>query len=188
MTKHIRVSIMILVLLGILGLAQNSIAWAQPSAGPGSAVQDVSSAAQPYLDSDNKGGTVKPPPDKAKICKAGNVSLGGVSVVRVIRLEPDYCLSATLRKPSKGTGSTPAGRILANITDIQFFYQDQSIGTLPESGGVVEVCYALPPGAQAQLYFRGFGAEEWNPLITTYTKNRVCAPAQVSGSYALIGN
>jgi hypothetical protein len=133
------------------------------------------------LDSDQKGGTVKPPPGTTKTCKTGNYSLGGVSVVRVHRLAPDYCLTATLRKRDD------TNSLLANITDIQFYYQNHAVGTLPDTDGDVDICYALPPGRPAQIYFRGYGSEEWLPLITTYTKHTACAPAQVSGSYALIG-
>lgn len=181
MGKYIRVLILVVVLAGTIGLAQSQAVWAQPADEDLQSVQSESISPALLLGGDEKGGTVKPPPGTTKTCKTGNYSLGGVSIVRVHRLAPDYCLTATLRKRDD------TNSILAKITDIQFFYQNQPIGTLPDSEGDVEICYALPPDTQAQIYFRGYGSEEWLPLITTYTKRTACAPAQVSGSYALIG-
>ena len=186
MGKTIRVILLIVVLAGTIGLAQRQVAWAQPADEEVQSAQSESISPSVLQDNEAKGGTVKPPPGKAKICKKGNYPLGGVAIVRVHRLAHDYCLTASLRKRSNDTGNIPSRRILADITDIQFFYQNHRIGTLPDSKGDVEICYALPPGKQAQIYFRGFGSEEWKPLITAVTKHTACARAQVSGSYALI--
>lgn len=181
MGKYIRVLILIVVLAGTVGLAKSQAAWAQPAGDDAGFVQSESVSPSSLLEGDQKGGTVKPPPGTTKTCKTGNYSLRGESVVRVHRLAPDYCLTATLRKRDD------TNSLLAKITDIQFFYQNHPVGTLPDTDGDVDICYALPPGRPAQIYFRGYGSEEWLPLITTYTKHTACAPAQVSGSYALIG-
>lgn len=193
MGKTVRVLILISVLLGTIGLAQHQAAWAGSSPrdeqpGP---LDALSPAALQEEDSElDRGGTVKPPYHKERICKRGTYSLRGVSVVRVRRLAHDYCLTAALRKRNKDKGTIPAGagRLLADVTDIQFFHRRHRIGVLPESKGIVEICYALPPGKHGQIYFRGYGEKDWQPLITTFVKRAACAPAQVSGSYALIGS
>jgi hypothetical protein len=191
--KLIRVIILVSVLLGTIGLAQRQVAWAGPSTEDEQAarLQSFSPASlQDGDDDDDDDGTVKPPRRKARICKSGNYSLGGVVVIHVKRLAHDYCLTAALRKSRKDPGRIPAGAggILADITDVQFLHRHRRIGTLPASKGVVEICYAIPPGKQGQMYFREYGKKDWKPLITTFVKGMACAPAQVSGSYALIGS
>lgn len=193
MGKTIRVIILISVLLGTIGLAQRQAAWAQSSVEDEQSIQfDASSpAALPDENSErDRGGTVRPPQHKDKICKRGTYSLRGTAVVRVRRLAHDYCLTAALRKRSQDKGNIPpgAGKLLADVTDIQFFHRRHRIGVLPESKGAVEICYALPPGRHGQIYFRAYGETDWKPLITTFVKGAACAPAQISGSYALIGN
>jgi hypothetical protein len=190
MGKIFRVIILIAVLLGTIGLAQKQIAWAQPATEDGQAapLEAVSFTALTD-DDDDDDGSVKTPPRKAKTCKKGNYALGGVAVLKVKRLAHDYCVTASLRKRSKDTGIIPAGAgtILADVTDVQFFYRHHRIGVLPDSKGKVEICYAIPPGKQGQIYFREYGKKEWKPMLTTFDKSMACAPAQVSGSYALIG-
>ena len=192
MGKTIRVIILISVLLGTIGLAQRQAAWAQSPARD-EQPSGLDAFSPPALVEENserdRGGTVKPPDHKERICKRGTYSLRGVAVVRVRRLARDYCLTAALRKRSKDKGTIPpgAGKLLADVTDIQFFHRHRRIGVLPESKGSVEICYALPPGKNGQLYFREYGKTDWKPLVTTFVKGAACAPAQISGSYALIG-
>lgn len=191
MSKYLRVFIMIVVLLGILGLAQSRVAWAQPSAEPGQSVQsqDVSSAPQPELDAEKKGGTVKPPPGKTKICKNGIYSLGGVATLTVKNLAKDYCILASLQKSKLASGHVPknAGKILADVTVIQVMYKNRRVSKLPAYAGTVELCYAVPPGRTASLYILHDGSGTWEPLGTTVSTGTACGSARVSASYALIG-
>lgn len=192
MKAYFRIFMILAVLLGLVGLARNEVAWAQPGTKSDPSVQAQDGFPTTVVqddDDEEEKGTVHPPKKKVKTCKTGTFSVGGVAVLKVKRLAHNYCVTASLRKGSKDSGSIPAGAgsILAAITDVQFFYRNHRIGTLPASKGAVEICYAVPPGKQAQIYFREYGKKEWKPLVTSFKKGMACAPAQISGSYALIG-
>jgi len=143
-------------------------------------------------------GSVKPPPAAITVCENGDFSVGGVSVLKVKALKPGYCLAAFLRNHAFALGRIPdgAGRVLANITFLQVFYQSKFVYEVPVADGAIEICYAVPPGTQAQIYFFDFygprfgtrtGQPAWQPLETTVTAGVACAKAQTSGAYALIG-
>ena len=143
-------------------------------------------------------GTVKPPPRVIKTCKDGNYSVGGVSGLIVSGLKPGYCLQAFLWNHRFAFGRIPddAGKFLANITFLQIYHRGRIIQELPTADGNVEICYAVPPGKQATIYFYDFnrshfgkhtGQPSWEPLPTTVENGVACAPAQSTGAYALIG-
>jgi hypothetical protein len=143
-------------------------------------------------------GTVRPPPPDVTICQDGLASVGGVSTLEVDNLSPGYCLAAFLRNRAFAVGRIPdgAGRVLANITFLRVFYNSNFVYDVPEADGDVQVCYAVPAGTQAQIYFFDFygpqfgertGQPEWEPLVTTVENGVACATAQTSGAYALIG-
>jgi len=145
-----------------------------------------------------KRGTVKPPPRVVRTCREGNYSVGGVSGLKVHRLERGYCLQAFLWKHFFPFGRIPdgAGKILAPITFIQYFRFSRFIHKVPDEDGDVEICYAVPADKEAKIYFYNFhGARfgdhnkkrSWEPLETTIENGMACAKAQTSGAYALIG-
>jgi hypothetical protein len=146
----------------------------------------------------DKPGTVKPPPAEVTICEDGIDSVGGVSTLEVNSLAPGYCLAAFLRNHGFALGRIPdgAGKVLANITFLRVFYHGALVYELPTADGNVQICYAVPAGKQAQIYFFDFygprfgqnhGQPEWQPLETTVDNGVACATAQKSGAYALIG-
>ena len=188
MGKIFRVIILIAVLLGTIGLAQKQVAWAQPSAKDDQSVQ-LPNVSPSYLKDANgdDDGSVKPPPKKVKTCKRGTYSVGGVSVLKVKRLAPDYCVMASLRKRHHVPGRIPpgAGTILADITLFQVIYRHHLVSTLPDKAGHVELCYAIPPGVTAKLYYRD--DSEWEQMETKVKGNSACARVFASGYYALIG-
>ncbi len=143
-------------------------------------------------------GTVRPPPPDVTICQDGIASVGGVSTLEVNDLAPGYCLAAFLRNRGFALGRIPdgAGRVLANITFLRVFLNSAFVYEVPEGDGQVQVCYAVPAGREAQIYFFDFygpqfgertGQPEWEPLDTTVENGVACAAAQTSGAYALIG-
>lgn len=184
MSKYVRVMIAVTLLLGIVLLARNQVAWAQPGTEAERPALAQEADAGP---SSIAGGTVKPPPNKIKVCKDGVYSVGGVSILKVKNLAPDYCLKAFVQRRSHVSGHIPdgAGRILADVTFLQVFYRNRLVSQLPEKDGQVQICYAIPPRKQAKLYFKS-GAL-WRPLETTVKNDFACAAAQYSGAYALIG-
>jgi hypothetical protein len=166
---------------------ENDLAWTTGLYSPTAAVQP-------------EPGTVQPPPTNIDVCDPGTYSLGAISTLRVNRLAADYCLRAYLWNNGFAIGRIPggAGRILAEVTFVEFFYQDRFVYKydVPTETDSIQVCYFVPLGMQAQIYFWDFygarfgerrGKPAWEPLQTTVTNNIACAVAQTSGAYALIG-
>jgi len=143
-------------------------------------------------------GTVKPPPAELTVCENGDFTVGGVSILKVTELEPGYCLAAFLRNNAFALGRIPdgAGSVLAHITFLRVFLHGELVQAVPADDGIVQICYAVPPGKEAQIYFFDFygprfgtrtGQPTWEALPTTIEDGIACAPAQKTGAYALIG-
>jgi hypothetical protein len=146
-------------------------------------------------------GTVKPPPSNIQVCSPGVYSLGGISTLTVSQLAEGYCVHAYLWKHGFAIGRIPggAGRILSEVTFIEYFYQSNFVYQYDVAGQAqsIQVCYAVPAGTQAQIYFFDHfgpkfghphqGPPAWVPLETTIQNGIACAVAQTSGAYALIG-
>jgi hypothetical protein len=197
MKTYVRVSIVVALLLVLVLVARHNVAWAGSAAGaqqsPEMAVD--SSSTSPDKTDD---GTVKPPPPEIVICEEGVHSVGGVSTLEVSNLAPGYCLVAFLRDHAFALGRIPdgAGQVLAPITFLRIFHHGRLVYELPEEDGQAEICYAVPPGTTAQIYFFDFygprfgersGQPSWEPLETTVSDGMACAAAQTTGAYALIG-
>jgi hypothetical protein len=181
-----RLFIVLVVVGAIALLAGGKAAWAGSKVGSDPVSQkDVSNG--PALDKPDPG-SVKPPPDKIKICKNGNFSVGGVSTLRVRKLDRDYCIIASLHDARDLRGSIPDGaRILADATLFRVLYRGHFVGQLPSEDGIVDLCYAVPPGKNATIYILNQGKHNWQPIPTTVKKGTACARVQTSGYYALIG-
>jgi hypothetical protein len=123
-----------------------------------------------------------------------------VVTLRVNRLAVDYCLNAYLWNHAFAIGRIPggAGRVLAEVTFLEVYYQDRFVHAydVPAETDSIQICYAVPLGKQAQIYFLDFygprfgtrtGQPSWEPLPTTVSNGIACATAQTSGAYALIG-
>lgn len=145
-------------------------------------------------------GTVRPPPSVLDICSAGVYSLGGTSTLNVKLLAPEYCLHVFLWNHAFAIGRIPpdAGSVLSAVTFEEIFHQNLFVYSydVPGQTDSIQVCYAVPMGMTAQIYFFDFygprfgtrtGQPSWEPLPTTIQNNFACAVAQKSGAYALIG-
>jgi hypothetical protein len=199
MSKLIRVMIAIAMVSGIVLLAHQQVAWAQPTTevNPSDQPQEIVPAPLYRGGGGDEGrGTVKPPRRRLFTCKDGLYSVGGVATLNVENLAHGYCLQAFLWKRRWPPVHVPtgAGDFLADITFLQVFYRNRFKMELPVSDGTLEVCYAVPPGkTQVKIYFLDFygkhrGKPTWVALDTTVEDGMACAPAQDSGGYALIGN
>jgi hypothetical protein len=189
MKRVLRIIILISILLGTIGLAQGRVAWAQTTADESPApLQGVAWNVSQH-DDDDDDGTVRPPPKRERICKQGTFSIGGVSTIKVTRLDKHYCLIASLRKSNSVRGRIPggAGQILADITHISIRYRNHFVSYLPTGDGHVEICYAIPPGKTAKIYHLGGHFGVWRQLDTAIKKNVACARVRPAGFYALIG-
>jgi hypothetical protein len=190
---------MILVLaltLGVAALAWDRVAWADPAsdADPFAFAQDEASGLPAKPDP----GSVKPPKKGIRTCEDGLNSVGGVATINITDLVPGYCLEAFLHNKNYALGRIPegAGKILANVTFLKVYYRGRFSYEVPDEDGDLEICFAVPPGMVAQIYFynhyaprfgQGTGQPAWEPLPTTVVDGVACAPAQTSGAYALIG-
>ena len=197
MNKTIRILIAIAFVGTIAILARNNVAWAGSAAESRQAVSSQQGAPADFAKKD-PGGSVKPPPGETTICEDDIKSVGGVATLDVKNLAPGYCLVAFLRNHAFAVGHIPdgAGKVLAHITFLRVFYHGKLVYELPTEDGQVQICYAIPPGKTAQIYFFDFygprfgertGQPSWEPLDTTVDGGMACAAAQMTGAYALIG-
>ena len=195
--KYIRVIIVIAVLTGIVLLAKNKTAWA----GSATRTDQVADLGQVELSAPLIGsgpGSVKPPPASVKGCKTGIFSVGGAITLEINDLKPGYCVEADLWNPNFGLGRIPddAGKVLAHMGFIRIYYHGSLIYELPAEDGTIEICFAIPPKKQAQIYFYDFygprfekriGPPTWDVVDNTIENSIACTFAQKSGVYALIG-
>ena len=216
MGKIVRTCIAIIMLLGLVLLARNNVAWAATPASRGDQLSGEKTGLSAALDRDKncdkdrnkdkdkckckKGncGSVKPPSEAVTACKDGLYSLGGVSTLEIKDLARGYCLVADLWNHAFSPRTFPedVGKALARITLLRVFYHGELVEELPTKDGTVQICYAVPPKKEGQLYFLDFYAENfgrpsdqavWVPVETTVEGGMACAAAQLSGAYALIG-
>jgi hypothetical protein len=196
MNKTNRIILVLALTLGVAALAWDRVAWADPaSAESPSALTGVDASSD---QAKGNPGTVKPPRKGIRTCENGLNSVGGVATINITDLVPGYCLEAFLHNKNYALGRIPdgAGKILANVTFLKVYYQGKFSYEVPEEDGDLEICFAVPPGKVAQIYFynhygprfgQGTGQPGWEPLPTTVVDGVACAPAQISGAYALIG-
>lgn len=121
--------------------------------------------------------SVIPPDDDIEVCKRGEYSVGGVAILDVKNLRGEDCLSAYTRDADPALDQLPqgSGAILSDVI----------VMTLPPRGGVLKVCFAVPPGEKAQIYSTKGGT--WT-AVKTHVKNGVaCAEVKDTGGYALVG-
>jgi len=193
--KYLRVIITLALVLGIAALAKEKVAWADPDAEVDTSAFTQNDASV-LLDKPEPG-TVKPPRPKIKFCEVGLHSVGGVATINVLNLKDGYCLEAFLHNKAFALGRIPdgAGKVLANVTFLQVYYQGDFTYEVPAEDGSIEICFANPY-EDANIYFFDFygprfgertGQPSWELLQTTTVDGLACAPAQTSGAYALIG-
>jgi hypothetical protein len=200
MKKYFRILISILVVLGLVLVARSQAAGAQL---PSGTELSISAEDQGSLslhgpgdddDDDHHKGTVKPPPSKRKICKKGVYSVGGTATIKVTRLSRHYCIHTDLKKRTHVSGHIPqgAGKLLSDVVVLQVFYRNDAISRLPDKAGEAQICFAVPPGKKATIYFlntfkKKDGKPTWVPISTKVKNGLACTGASLSGSYALIG-
>lgn len=195
MNKALRWFLALGLLLAILLAAYGSPTWADQS----SSRTGVSQAlpGQSGAPGSTYKGTVKPPPPDAEACGPGEYPVGGSALVKVHRLTDGYCLAANLRPPfASGRLPAGAGKFLGKVIFIRYFKNGNMEYELPSESGDVEVCFAVPPDTQAQIYFYDFygpqfgkrkGQPDWVLVESTVEGNFVCAPAMTSGAYGIVG-
>ena len=200
MKKYTRVMIAVILILGIVLLARNDPAWAQPASQNDLSVR---SRGQAGMDLDKpEPGSVKPPPKKFSTCESGTYSVGGVVILTITDLKPGYCVEADLWNPRFQIKRLPdgVGAPLAHMLFLRIYYAGRLVHEIPAGDGIVEACYAIPPGKQGQFYFYDFFWErfnkqpdappEWDLIDTQVDADGkvACTSTQVTGVYGLMGN
>lgn len=199
--KYLRFLIASALVLGIVLLAKEGVAWAGSKNDVNLATNTEQSEPLVFL-AGQEPGSVKPPPKEIYICEDGMYSIGGVVVLNIKNLNPSSCIEAVLWNPRFQIKRIPedAGRALAHMLFLRIYYEGKLIHELPAEDGSIESCYALPPETQGQFYFYNFYGmrfkkltqpptswESWETRVDT-DKKTVCAFTQFSGVYGLIGN
>ena len=193
MGKSTRILIAVILLLSLVLLGWEEVAWA---ANPGSHPSASLSARQPVglqhrkhcdwergtplkrcKDDDDDDGSVKPPPDIIKTCERGTFSVGGIVTLEVKNLRKHTCLNADTRPYDPDVDRIPPniGTILTDLLNLN----------IPPRTTKVQICFAVPPGEQVKIYASTDGF--WKPLKTKVKNGLACAEVSSSGRFALIG-
>ncbi len=201
-----RIIILIAVLLGIVALAKNHIAWAANSGE--TSIQSVSQDKGDYCDKpwnqrkqeckdkdknkDNnkckkhpeKCGSVKPPAREIVINKTGEYSVGGFCTLSVTLNDAAVKLNAHIETPLPGELPDKVQRVRQGC-HLNFSSSDQQMNELPTSSGSATICFAAMPSKQMTLYFYNIDAPkpEWTALETTTDSGKACAKGNGSGVY-----
>jgi len=184
MNKGFRIIVAGLLLLGILFLARNQIAWAGNSPTANNAVGQ--SQEQPALLNANPDpGTVKPPPVVVPpITKPGTYPVGGVCTLYVEQLVDTDSLHAKLL-PFDVLNGRPqdTSRYLAGVCDLAYHVSGKLVPELPPADGTVKICFAALPNITSKIYV--YADKTWTALDTTFENGMECAIASKTGRYIL---
>lgn len=192
MGKYVRILIAIVVLLSLVLLGRDKLAWAANS-GPDSAPgQNTKQSISPHKDKhcnkdkdkknekcdDDDDGTVKPPKENVEACEKGQYSVGGVVTLQVKSLSKDGCLKANVRPWDPAVDHMPssAGTVLSNVLSLELAAKQTN----------ARICFAVPPGKQVNIYSSSQGS--WKPVKTQVKNGVACANVSTSGNYTLAGN
>lgn len=199
MGKIVRTCIAIIMLLSLVLLARNNVAWAATPASQGDQTWGTDAELSAALDRDEdcdkdrnkdkdkckckKGencGSVKPPVDHLKICEPGLYSIGGVATLDVKKLQdhdkkPD-CFYAYVEDP-ENVKALPKkeGQVLSETVVLT------SVG----QGSIIRICFAAPPSKKVTIYFSAGGS--WKALGTQVKDGMACTQVPGSGSFVLVG-
>lgn len=184
MTTAVRVAIAVVVLLGVVMLARNQVAWAGNQPVQGQAVARQEQVAPAVADA--KPGSVKPPPVVVPpITKPGNYSVGGVCTVIVDQIVSTVTLHVNLL-PFDSVHNRPVEtkRYLAGVCQVKFVMSGKGVTDVTPQDATVKICFAAIPNTTDNLYV--YDDHSWFPLDTTVQNGLACAPATKTGKYVLV--
>ena len=198
-TRFVRVIIAIGIVSGILLMAAGQVVWAEPAEVSASTTSSEIVSSSPLLNTES--GSVKPPPSKLTACGNGSYSVGGVVVLEITDLKPDYCVIAVLRNPKFQVKRIPSdeGKPQAQFLFLHMYYKKKLIHEVPATDGTIVACYALPPEKTVKFFFYDLywarfktltaAPAAWAALDTQVNDGNktACAFTPFSGVYALVG-
>ena len=185
MKKGIRIIVASLLLVGILFLARNQIAWA----GNAPVVNNAAGHGQnqPIVQQDVNAdpGSVKPPPVVAPpITKAGTYPVGGVATLYVDQIADNVSIHAKLLPFAVLEGLPPGtSRYLAGVVDLTFRVDGKPVADVTSGQASVQICFAALPNITGKIYV--YANNTWTALDTTLENGLVCAPASQTGQYVM---
>lgn len=194
MNKYIRLTIMIILVLGIVFVAQNQVAWANQSADPSLSIEEahepsVLPAAKDDCKDKNKNkdkcdGTVKPPPKSLFIPVTGEYSVGGFCTLSIVFNDPVITLDATIKTPLPRDLPDQVHKVRQGCL-LTYYSSNQRLDELPSNSGSATICFAAIPQQQTVVYFHNTYAPNptWVALETTVQNGVACAAAPKSGVY-----
>lgn len=198
MGKYVRTCIAMIMLLSLVLLARNNVAWAATPGSqddqPSGTQAELSAALDRDKDCDKdrnkdkdkckckKGddcGSVRPPVDSIKICEPGLYSVGGVAILDVKKLQDrdkkSDCFYAHVEDSEAVRGlPNKAGTVISEMIVLT------SVG----QGSNIKICFAAPPGKKVTIYFSAGGS--WKALGTQVKDGMACAHVPGSGSFVLV--
>ncbi len=185
MNKGFRLIIVVILLLGILILARNHIAWAGNSNTQNRKVAPQG-LDQSGLEVNTEPGSVKPPPVVLPVVpRKGGTSIGGICTVYVDALANDISLSAELLGfDSLDERPQDNARYLAGVCSLTYHKASQSIADLAPADGNVRICFAALPKLEGKICV--YDEQGWTILGTSLEKLTNCAPANKTGKYILM--
>lgn len=193
MNKYIRLMIMIALVLGIVFVARNQVAWANRSPGPSlSAREEGQSAVADKKDDckdknknkDKCKGTVKPPPKDILIPVTGDYSVGGFCTLSITFNDPAFTMNASIKTPLPRELPDKVHKVSQGCL-LTYYSSDQRIPELTSSAGSATICFAAMPKKQMVVYFYDIYSDNptWVLLETTIQNGTACAAASKSGVY-----
>jgi hypothetical protein len=208
--KIFRIIVFIVVLLGIVGLAENQVAWAAVSAEQfGQTVaQDVGNSVSTYNDGfcskpwnrhskrcrerekerckkhKEDCRSVKPPPRDTLIPVTGEYSVGGLCILSVTLNNPEFQLDARLMNPLQVDLPGNVQKVRQGCL-LTFYRSKKRIESVSKNSGDITICFAAQPGKLMTVYFYNLYSSKpkWAALETTTESGKACANGSVSGIY-----
>jgi hypothetical protein len=207
MVKILRVFIFVIILGGMIGMAQSQIVGAaSPSKQADASPVQISQRLSPQNDRDcdrhrgkcrdrdkdkdkckkhNKHcGTVKPPPWKTQIPVTGEYSVGGLCTLSVVLNDSKTTLNAELKDPLPHDLPRELQRVQQGCL-LTFYSSQKRIPRLSSAAGSATICFAATPKKMMTLYFYDIYSAhpKWTSLETTVRDGKACAAGNGSGVY-----
>lgn len=189
----------LLLVLGVLILAQSGVAWANNLPDQNSQVENseeqsvVAGQGNDNDDNDNDHdddedddhhGTVRPPHKLIVIRKSGTYSIGGFCTMTVKLNAKDVFAVVNIARPlprhlPKGVHAVQPG------CRVTYFESKRLIDELTPQMGNAKICFAAIPKKETTIYFYDVYAATpaWTALTTKVEKGIACAEGNASGIY-----
>jgi hypothetical protein len=185
--------IMFSLIVGIVFVARNQVAWANQSSDLSLSAREDGQAAVADKKDDCKDknknkdkckGTVKPPPKDLFIPVTGEYSVGGFCTLSIVLNDPAITLDATIKTPLPSDLPDKVHKVRQGCL-LTYYSSDLRIDELSSNSGSATVCFAATPQQQTVVYFHNTYSSNptWVALETTVQNGIACAAAPKSGVY-----